>query len=73
MESHWGSSQQLRSGKVIADFVNGPGIPKMDPVFGVLLCPYAGKFTFIFQKEILTEEILTDIFLVFAVDKFIMP
>ena len=31
-ESFWGTAQQLRSGKVVADFLGG-----LDPVFGVLL------------------------------------
>ena len=42
----WGTRQQLRAGKVIADWVdpiNGP----IDPVFGVLLCPTAGIQDFI--------------------------
>ncbi|XP_066936407.1 uncharacterized protein [Clytia hemisphaerica] len=39
---YWGTRQQLRAGKVIADWLdplNGP----LDPVFGVLLCPTAGR------------------------------
>lgn len=41
-ENYWGSRQQLRAGKVIADHIdiqNGA----LDPIYGVLLCPSAGK------------------------------
>ena len=49
---YWGTRQQLRAGKVIADWIdplNGP----LDPVFGVLLCPTAGDYFFLgyFLKE----------------------
>ncbi|XP_057293209.1 uncharacterized protein LOC130621867 [Hydractinia symbiolongicarpus] len=40
-ENYWGSRQQLRAGKVIADHIdiqNGA----LDPIYGVLLCPSAG-------------------------------
>ena len=38
----WGSRQQLLSGKVIADWVD-PEHGPLDPVFGVLLQPTAGR------------------------------
>ncbi|XP_065673450.1 uncharacterized protein LOC101236484 isoform X1 [Hydra vulgaris] len=39
---YWGSRQQLLAGKVISDFV-GEDYGPLDPVFGVLLCPVAGR------------------------------
>ena len=43
---YWGQRQQLLAGKVIADFVD-PDYGPMDPVFGVLLSPVAGKLDFL--------------------------
>lgn len=39
---YWGTRQQLLAGKVIADYVDDPNGP-LDPVFGVLLSPVAGR------------------------------
>ena len=41
-DKFWGSRQQLRGGKVIADWIDREYGP-LDPVFGVLLCPTVGK------------------------------
>ena len=40
--SYWGSRQQLMAGKVIADWVDREN-GALDPVFGILLQPTAGK------------------------------
>ena len=42
-DQYWGSCQQLRCGKVISDYLNDGQGKAMDPIFGVLLCPYGGK------------------------------
>ena len=39
---YWGTRQQLRAGKIIADWID-PVYGPLDPIFGVLLCPTAGK------------------------------
>jgi len=39
--AYWGSRQQLRAGKVIADHVT---LVEIDPIFGVLLHPSAGQY-----------------------------
>jgi len=39
---YWGTRQQLRAGKVIADWID-PLYGPLDPIFGVLLCPTAGE------------------------------
>ena len=41
---YWGSHQQLLSGKVICDWLCEEDVLPMDPIFGVLLNPTAGKF-----------------------------
>ena len=38
----WGSRQQMLAGKVIADWIDPEGGP-LDPIFGVILQPTAGK------------------------------
>ena len=39
----WGTRQQLLAGKVIADWLSEDNKPPMDPIFGVLLNPTAGR------------------------------
>lgn len=41
-KKYWGTRQQLLAGKVIADWVDVEGGP-LDPIFGVLLQPNAGR------------------------------
>lgn len=50
-DQYWGCRQQLLSGKVIADWVDTTAGP-MDPIFGVLLSPTAGKRQFLGQKQL---------------------
>ena len=41
--SYWGTRQQLLAGKVICDWLCEDDKPPMDPIFGVLLNPTAGR------------------------------
>jgi len=41
-DAYWGSHQQMLAGKVIADFIDAD-YGALDPVFGVLLSPVAGR------------------------------
>ena len=40
--SYWGTRQQLRFGKVVADWIDKDYGP-LDPIFGALLSPTGGK------------------------------
>jgi len=40
---YWGTRQQLLSGKVICDWLSEDDKPPMDPIFGVLMNPTAGR------------------------------
>ncbi|XP_066928123.1 uncharacterized protein [Clytia hemisphaerica] len=40
--NYWGTRQQLLAGKVIADHVD-KSYGSLDPIFGILLCPVAGR------------------------------
>ena len=40
---YWGTRQQLLAGKVICDWLSEDDMPPMDPIFGVLLNPTAGR------------------------------
>lgn len=42
-DEYWGTRQQLLSGKVICDWLDHDDQEPMDPIFGVLLNPTAGK------------------------------
>ena len=42
---YWGTRQQLRAGKVISDWIDKK-YGSIDPVFGALLSPAAGKVGF---------------------------
>lgn len=42
---YWGTRQQLRAGKVIADWIDRRK-GSLDLIFGVLLCPTAGRLNY---------------------------